>query len=459
MKIHRLSGLDKGFLLLEGPSQPFHQCSLAELDVSALPGGYSFEAIRDTLAERVRALPEFRAKLADSRLNLGTPVWVEDADFSIANHVRRMQVPDPGGPRELSAIAADLAATPMDRSRPLWDITVLEGISGKAPDENGRIALFIRTHHIFADGVSSGNMWAQLYADGDVATPAQAEGFGMVDKRRIVLGGLAQFLGRPWFLVRTVLPESIVGIIRTLRRRGQGQVMSSLFVAPPTPFNGDVSEQRDVAFAHLELSDVLAVKNKFGVKVNDVLAAIASGALRRYLAMEGALPTRSLIAVMPISIYDESRDSRNQFSPMIASMHTDAEDPVDRLKAIAEASSIAKDHSSAIGYTLLLDWTQFAPSILKTIVRLFRRSGIGKRQPIFNLSFSNVRGTQERILGAPIISNYPFGPVLTGVGLNITVSTLNDSVDIGFVACPRLLPNVWDLADGATIALKELLDA
>lgn len=459
MKIHRLGGFDATLLLFESASQPMHACSLAELDTSTMPGGYSFEAFRDTLLSRTRALPEFRAKLADSRLNLDTPVWVDDPDFDIDHHVHRIDVPAPGGRCELAEIAGHLAAKPLDRNRPLWDIWVIEGVSGVDPRASGRIAAVIRTHHVFADGVTAGDLWAQLYAsDVDAPPPDRVEGFGTVTRRRLALDGLMRFAARPWFLVAKVLPATIVGLVRTALRAARRQAMSAPFRAPRIPFNGNVSERRNVAYIRLSLQDVKTVKNKFGVKVNDVLLAVVSGAVRQFLVSRAALPTAPLIALVPVSVYDETSAVRNQFSPIWSSLHTHVADPAERLKAIAESSSVAKEHISAIGATLLQDWAHCAPSLPPAIMRVYAMSGLSKRRPVYSVSLSNVRGIQGQILGARIISNYPFGPVMNGAGLNITAASLNDNIDCGLIACPELLPELWELAEGMPLALKELLD-
>lgn len=454
----RVSGLDNWFLSLEGPAHPFHQCSLAILDVSRIPGGYSFEKFRDTLAARALALPGFRAKLADSPFNPDTPVWVDDRDFDVNRHIRRVDVPAPGGREELAAMVRPLVETPMDRRRPLWDLTVLEGVDGD-PASSGRIGLFIRTHHVFADGVSSANMWAQLYADGDTPPPPRTEQFGTISDTRMVLRGLRNVARRPWFLITEVLPRSAVASLRTVRRLRSRSEMAGLFMAPPTILNGRVGEDRVVAFAHLELRDVLAVKEKYGVKVNDVVAALTAAALRDYLLARAALPDKSLVARMPVSIYDATRLSRNQLITMGAKLHTGVADPVERLMAIARANSLAKEHVEAVGDTMLLDWADVIPGLLKWLVRLRILAALSRYRPVFNLSFSNVRGSQQRIVDAPIVANYPFGPVFMGAGLNVTVSALNDGLDFGFVACPNLLDDVWELADGVTAELDRLLAA
>jgi diacylglycerol O-acyltransferase / wax synthase len=458
--VHRLGGFDATMLIFESAVQPMHACSIAELDTSTMPNGYSFKAFRDTLSKRTKALPEFRAKLADSALNLDTPVWVEDFDFDIDRHVHRIELPAPGGRRELSDVVGRLAATRLDRDRPLWDISLIEGVSGVAPESSGRIAAVIRTHHVFADGLTAGNLWAQMYSGDAAATPEHVNGFGAIAKRDIAVDGLARFARRPWYLISHVLPAMLIALFRTLAMIVRRQpTMSAPFTAPRIPFNGDLSERRTVAWARLDLEDVKAVKNKFGVKVNDVLLAVVAGAARDFLLSRSALPEKPLISLIPMSIFDEKSASRNQFAPIWSSLHTHVTDPADRLKAIAASSSVAKEHSSAIGSTLLIDVSQFAPSLPPAIMRLYARVGLSSRRPVYNVSLSNVVGVQGEILGARIIANYPFGPVMNGAGLNVTAASLDGNIDFGLISCPELMPDLWDLAEGFPVALKELMDA
>ncbi|MHC9295732.1 WS/DGAT/MGAT family O-acyltransferase [Mycobacterium sp. LTG2003] len=457
MTIHRLAGIDTAFLRMEIAAQPLHSCSLAVLDVSALPGGYSFETFRAKLGAHAQLLPEFRAKLIDTRLNLGTPAWVDDPDFDIDRHVRRIEVAAPGGHIELCEVAARLVAEPMDRSQPLWDITIIEGMSGVDPCVSGRIAVLVRTHHVFADGVTSGDLWAKLY---DEAPPAkQAGGFGQWTARQVAIQGMGQAVRRPWFFLSSVLPRTVVALSRTIRRAKLRRAMSSWFIAPRTPFNGDIDSTREVAYVRIELKDIEAAKRKFGVKANDVLTAVVSGALVRYLKARSALPDKDLVAGIPVSHYDPTRAARNQLTPMFCSIHTSQADPLERVADIAKTNSIGQEHISAIGSALLEDWAQLVPTIFRNVVWFFAKTGIGKRQPPVNLTFSNVRGFQEHILGAPIVVNYPFGPIVNQIGLNITASTLNDAVGIGFVGCPTLIPDIWELAEAVPQSLEELLNA
>jgi len=160
--MERLSGLDASFLYIESETVPLHVCSIVELDTSTIPGGYAFERFRDDLALRVKAMPEFRAKLADSQLNLDHPVWVEDKDFDLSRHLQRIGLPSPGGRSELAEVCAHIAATPLDRSKPVWEMWVLEGVAGMDPHDGGPLALMIKVHHAAVDGVTATNLLAQL---------------------------------------------------------------------------------------------------------------------------------------------------------------------------------------------------------------------------------------------------------------------------------------------------------
>jgi WS/DGAT/MGAT family acyltransferase len=238
--------------------------------------------------------------------------------------------------------------------------------------------------------------------------------------------------------------------------------MAAPFAAPQTTFNAKVTGHRNVAFAQLDLEDIKTVKNHFGVKVNDVVMALVSGVLRRFLLDRGELPNSSLVAMVPVSVHDRSdRPGRNQVSGMFSKLGTDIEDPGERLKAIADANSVAKQHSAAIGATLLQDWTQFAaPAVFGVAMRVYASSSLTSR-PVHNLVVSNVPGPQIPLyfLGSEVKAMYPLGPIFHGSGLNITVMSLSGTLDVGLISCPELLPDLWDMADDFRVALDELLDA
>jgi WS/DGAT/MGAT family acyltransferase len=427
--LQRLSGLDASFLYLETPTQPLHVCSVLELDGSTIPGGYSFEGLREEMALRITAIPTFREKLANSFLNLDHPVWVEDEDFDVQRHLHRIGLPAPGGRAELAEICGHLAALPLDRRHPLWEMWVIEGLSGAGTRKRGRLAVMTKVHHAAVDGVTGANLMSQLCSVlPDAPPPEPVAASAEVNPLRIALGGLGRFASRPVKLATNVLPSTVTTVIETVRRVADGRAMASPFAAPHTPFNASITAHRNVAFAQLDFDDVKLVKNHFDVKVNDVVMALVSWALRRFMLDRDELPEASLVAMVPVSVHDRSdRPGRNQVSGMFSSLETQIEDPGERLRAIAAANTVAKEHSAAIGATLLQDWTQFAgPAVFGVAMRVYARSRLTE-SPVHNLVVSNVPGPQMPLyfLGAQVDAMYPLGPIFHGAGLNITVMSLN----------------------------------
>lgn len=463
--LQRLSGLDASFLYLETSTQPMHVCSVLELDPSTMPGGYSFAGLRDELAVRITAIPTFREKLVNSFLNLDHPVWVEDEEFDIERHLHRVGLPAPGSRLELAEITGHLASLPLDRRRPLWEMWVIEGLDGKDPRKGGRIAVMTKVHHAAVDGITGANIMSQLCTlEPDAPPPVPVEASQGTNPLRIAIGGLGRFATRPLHLATSVLPATLNTVVDTVKRvTGGGLSMAAPFAAPPTPFNASITAQRNIAFGEMDLADIKTVKDHFGIKVNDVVMALVSGVLRNYLLDRGELPEASLVAMIPVSVHDRSdRPGRNQVSGMFSSLHTEIDDPAERLVAIAAANMAAKEHSSAIGANLLQDWSQFAgPAVFGIAMRVYARSSLTESRPVHNLVVSNVPGPKDPLyfLGARVTALYPLGPIFHGAGLNITVMSLNGKLYVGLISCPQLLPDLWDMADGFGPALKELVAA
>ncbi|WP_066913481.1 WS/DGAT/MGAT family O-acyltransferase [Mycobacterium interjectum] len=461
--MQRLSGLDASFLYLETPSQPMHVCSIMELDTSTMPGGYTFDRLRDALSLRLKAMPQFREKLANSPLNLDHPVWVDDEHFDVDRHLHRIGSPPPGGRSELSEICGHIASLPLDRARPLWEMWVIEGVAGTDCHGDGRVAVMTKVHHAGVDGVTGANLISQLCAtEADAPAPEAVAGVGGGSGWQIAAGGLVRFASRPLQLAN-VLPQTVASVVATVRKTIEGQAMARPFAAPRTAFNARITGRRNIAYAQLDLEDVKKVKNHFGVKVNDVVMALVSGVLRQYLADRDALPDAPLVASVPVSVHGKTdRPGRNQVSAMFSSLHTDIADPVERMKAIAEANSVAKQHSSAIGASLLQDWSQFAaPAVFGIAMRLYASSRLTESAPVHNLVVSNVPGPQVPLylLGCEVKAMYPLGPIFHGSGLNITVMSLSGTLDVGLISCPELLPDLWGMADDFAVAMEELLTA
>lgn len=459
--MERLSGLDASFLYLETPSQLLHVCGLIIVDGSTVAGGYSFDALKRELASRIKAMPGFRRKLQDSFLNLDHPVWVDADDFDIDSHFHRIAVPAPGGEKELSELCADLAGTPLDRSRPLWEMWVIEGLA------DGRVAVMSKMHHATVDGITGANMMSQLCTLTPEAPPLDpalvAERVGGADLLSLAATGIASVARRPLRLLE-ILPSTIAVIPRWITRAREGRAMPVPFSAPRTSFNGTITGHRAIAYNQVALDDVKTVKNAFGVKVNDVVLAMVSGALRKYLAGNDELPESPLVGMVPVSVHGKSdRPGTNQVTGMFTDLATNIADPAERLRHIAEHSDIAKEHKDAISATLMQDWAQFSgANMFGVAMRAYAKLRLAEHHPVVhNLVISNVPGPPIPLyfLGARIDAMYPLGPVFHGAGLNITVFSLAGRLNIGLIACRELSPDLWDLSDDMATALAELVAA
>jgi len=457
----RLSGLDASFLYFENSAHLMHVCGLLTLDTSTMPEPYNFETFRDSVRNRLQNNPAFRRKLHDHLLNLDHPVWIHDEEFDIEHHVRRITVPAPGGDKELADVCGDIAGQPLDRTRPLWEFWVIEGLA------HGRIAVMTKMHHATVDGVSGASLVSELCSLEPSAPPIASAEHGppaaRPRDRDIVIDGLIGFAKRPLKFARLV-PGTIGVLPDWVQRARRGAAMPAPFTAPRTSFNGTVTGHRAVAFTRLNLDDVKEVKNTFGSTVNDVVLALCSGALRKYLGDRGELPDSSLVAMVPVSVHGKTkRGGTNKVSGMFSSLQSDIDDPVNRLAAIAAQNRIAKEHHQTLSASLLQDWAVFAaPNTFALAVRVYSRLRLADRHPVVhNLVVSNVPGPPMPIyfMGARITGFYPFGPVFHGAGLNITVLSNDGHIDIGIIACRELAPDLWQLADDMPIALDELLSA
>jgi diacylglycerol O-acyltransferase len=459
--MERLSGLDASFLYIESLNQHLHVCSILELDTSTVPGGYTFDRLREELVVRITAIPEFRAKLADSQFNLDYPVWVEDDAFDIDRHLNRIGLPSPGGRRELAEVCGHIASLPLDRGKPLWEMWVIEGVADTDPRAGGLLAVMTKVHHAAVDGVSGASLFSQLCTvKPEVPAPEPVEGTEMAGSLRIAAGGLIKVVSRPWQLAN-LLPTTVATIVKTLRRAHGGLTMAAPFAGPPTRFNVSISADRNIALAQLDLEDIKKVKNRFDITVNDVVMALCGAVLRWFLGDHDELPARSLVAMVPVSVHEKSdRPGHNQLSGMFCQLETNIRDPAQRLRAIARGDAAAKNHSSAINPTLLQDWAQLAArAVFGGVFRLMADSPlIGN--PVHNLIISNVAGPQAQLyfLGCEVEAMYPLGPLFHGCGLNITAMSLNGKLNVGVISCPELLPDPWRLVDDFDVALEELLE-
>lgn len=456
----RLSGLDASFLYFETSTQLLHVCGLVVVRPDSMPGGYTFAAMREEIGRRVAGVPQFRQKLRHVPLSLDHPVWVDDSDFDIERHVHRLALPAPGGEEELSELCGHLAGQPLDRSRPLWEMWVVEGLS------DGRVAVFAKMHHATVDGMSGMSLLAHLCSLEPEAEepPAEAARETSSPSELNLLGrAVLRTAGRPLQVAKLVAP-TVTALVGSIDRARKGTAMAAPLTAPRTPFNGTISGRRTIAFTELSLEEIKAVKNASASTVNDVVLTVCGGALRRYLQGRDALPESSLLATVPVSVRGKSEVAgANQVSALFARLGTDLEDPLERLKVVAEGNARAKEHNKAIPAAALQEWAELAaPRTFGMAVRLYSGLRLAEKHPVVhNLVISNVPGPPVPIyfVGALVEAMYPLGPIFHGAGLNITVISNAGRVHVGLIADAEMMPDLWDLAHAFEPELHELAAA
>ena len=464
--MQRLTGLDATFLYLETPSIHMHVASTAVFDPSTVPGGYSFEKVVELVESRLPLLPPFRRRLKEVPFQLHHPLWIEDPDFDIENHVHRAALPAPGGAQELADFAADVFSRPLDRTRPLWEMYVVEGL------EHGHIASITKTHHSAIDGVSGAELTVNLLdlqpEPAEIPPPQTPwEPDRIPSDFELVAYALNSLARQPFKAAKAVRRTALAALnIRRRNRLPDTVPPPAPFSAPHTPFNVSIDGRRRFAFTEIPLDEVKMVKNALGGTVNDVVLALCAGALRNYLLGHGALPEKGLVAMVPISVRSEDQKGAmgNRVSSMLTGLATDLEDPVERLRVISAGTRQAKEQDKAIGADTLMDWTEFAaPALAARAARLYSRTKVADRlrRPLFNVTISNVPGPPFPLYcaGSRMVALYPMGPIADGAALNITVMSYMESMYFGLVAGRDAVPDVSDLAHGLNQSLDELKKA
>jgi diacylglycerol O-acyltransferase / wax synthase len=479
--VRQLTGLDTSFLNLETPTTYGHVSGLAIFDPSTASLPATLDDVKALIQERIHLLPPYRRRLVEVPFGLDHPYWIEDPDFDLDFHVRHMGLPPPGDRRQLAEQVARIVARPLDRSRPLWELYVIEGLEG------GLVAQLTKIHHCAIDGVSGAEMLTTLL---DIAPeprkvdpprrawrpepqPTELEmwlrgvwavagtprkGFRLARKGIRHLPALSRSLG-----FGPLPGESLLN--RAIGRRPDPMLSQETNPTPHTIFNAKITPHRRFAFGSLSLEEVKEIKKLRGVTVNDVVLALCAGALRRYLEARRALPAEPLVAMVPVSVRTEEQKGSfgNQVSSMTASLHTHVGDPLQRLDRIHESMRVAKEQHQALPATLLQDFAQFAPpAVAARAARVIAPAAVANWMEVpFNVVISNVPGPQFPLygFGAKLVANYPVSAINDGVGLNITVQSYNGSLDFGVISCRELVPDVWDLIDYLRDALDELKEA
>lgn len=482
----QLSGLDTAFLNMETDATFGHVSQLMLFEADGFHGGRPLEAVRAHFAARIYAHAPFCRRLVEVPMGLDRPYWIDVGEVDLEFHVRHIGVPPPGEDTQLADQIAWIIERPMDRSRPLWELYVIEGLA------NGQVALLLKLHHATIDGQSGMAMFRSLLDDRPdapapppappPATEAEPENWELFARAWFaMLRSPARALSQQWNGLRA--GANLLGsraAAPAAEALGQawedawsrwwsGDAFDALAVpavtAPATPLNGSISAHRRVAFLETSLDTLKAIRRAADCTLNDVVMTVCGGALRRYLQRHDALPDRPLIAMVPVSVRtgEETETYSNQVSAMLGELATDEPDPAKRLARVSRAMQSAKELHNAIPARLLQDFSRFAsPAVAAQAARTVARLRLADRMaPVCNVVISNVPGPRERLYlaGAELAALIPVSTVGEGLALNMTVVSYRDRLDFGYVACRERVPDLWALMDDTRAAIDELAAA
>ena len=471
--MERLSGMDAAFVAMETPTMHLHVAAVMVLDPTEQdPGAMArphFERMRSVVEERIHLVPPLRRRVARVPFGLHHPVWVDDARFDIDYHLRRSSLPAPGGPGDLATHVADIVGRPLDAERPLWEMHLVEGL------ESGHVAVVPKVHHALFDGTAGAEVMSSFmdlepvprvvpppsrpWRPEPQPTEAELMGWAMSSMLRQPERALSS-LRRTFTAARDISERN-----RRLREEDELEPPPAPFRAPRTSLNGAISPHRRVAFAEVSLDDVRAVRRVFGGTVNDVVLAAVAGALRRLLSERGERLDESLVAMVPVSRRSDLDHGTlgNKVSAMLVSLATAIADPVERLTTIAAGSRLAKAQARVLSDDLIRGWAQLAfPALSARVARLCGNlRAFDHLPPLFNVLVSNVVGPDVTLwcAGSKLVAWYPIGPIIEGVGLNVTVASYMSTLYAGLLACRELVPEVDDVAAHLSDGFGELVKA
>jgi WS/DGAT/MGAT family acyltransferase len=467
----QLSGADSMFLQFERGNNVMHVASLAIYDPSTAPGGgVRFKDVLRFFASRLEQFPQFRRRLVRVPLALDRPYWVEDSCFDVEFHVRHIALPHPGDWRQLCIQVARLHSRALDRSRPLWEAYVIEGLHNVPGVPAGSFALYCKMHHAIIDGESGTELLKAMHSLspealdlGEEETDKLTEGhsprlaelyslallhgverlpslakFSLTTARR--LAGLgAGAMGSLASLGSGMLPQ-----LRTLLSGDLSPLLSKL--PPQTRFSGNVSAHRVFEAVGLPLAEFKPIRAAVGGStLNDLFLAIVGGALNKYLGAKGELPDTSMIAMVPMTLRgaDKGGDRGNQVGFTMMPVYSEIADPLERLHAISESTLTSKRVTDAVGKEFARDLLEHLPApVSETLLRNVRLPGVG-------LIVSNVRGPDVPLYmaGARLVNYAPISIAIDGMGLNVTGFSYHGTMWICAVSCRDMLPDPAFFAD------------
>lgn len=464
--MERLGPLDSMFVALETNRWPMHLTGVLVLAPEADAAPLTYERVKERFAERLPRLTPMRRRLVEVPFGIDRAYWAEDPEFDLDRHFHHAAVPEPGTDREVAEFAGRIADEPLDRSKPLWECWFLEGL------EAGRKALVLKIHHSCIDGMGGLILFDDLFdpvGGSEQESPPSPTEQPPPDRIPSELALLAR--STPDLLlwpirVAVSIGRIAIGLERARERPHDDTARDDSPAAPRTIFNGDIPGRahRTLAIASVSLEQVQAVKDAYGATVNDVALTIVGGALRRFLEARGELTDAPIVVANPVSLRPVGDlAAGNRLSLIFPSLHTDIEDPVERLRAIHTATTATKAAHRASGDEMFEQIAGlFSPGFVTSVSQLYGATHLARRhRPFFNGLVSNVAGPQEErfFCGARVVEMAGVALLYEGVGLFIALVSVANRIHFSITGARELTPDLWPLADGIRAELERLTEA
>lgn len=456
--VDRLSPEDASFLYLEDPSTPMHVGGVAIFRETE--AGFDYDRLVKLIRDRIALAPRYRQKIKHVPGNLGAPVWVDDAHFDVTFHVRRSALPRPGTDAQLRELTARIMARPLDRTRPMWEMYLVEGLKGR------RFAILTKSHHTIVDGIMSVDIGQVILDDAPVADLASDPLWRPErepSKAELLVGAAGEQIKSPAMAVQTVRKgvDDVTSAVADVGKSLLGLMSAAVSVARAPaggPLNFEISEQRRFAMANMKLNDFKAIRNAHGGTVNDVILAVITGALRAWLLARGErVNSRSeVMALVPVSVEPSfDQESPGDVQPFLVPLPVGEADPVVRLSRISFEMYRHRESSRLVGAEALATIAGFAPP---TLHALGARLGADITQRVYNVVITNVPGPQTPLYvgGAQMVAAYPVVALTRGHGLSLGLTSYNGGVFFGLNADRDGIADVDDLAECLREALEEL---
>lgn len=461
----QLSGIDATFLYMETDQTPMHVAGLTLYDLPKGFKGSFHKHFTEFFKGRVHLIPIFGMKLAKAAFELDHPGWIDAGELDFDYHIQSAKLPKPGTMKQLEDMVAELHSTTLDRSKPLWQFTIIEGIEGR------QAALYSKVHHAAVDGGAGMVITQALYdvteeprevepakPKPEVRVPTQPE------RAILTLHDIVSNVARQQLTMMESVPKMMSQLTDLLAPLLSGKAGLPQLLAPRTPFNVTVQAKRSYAARSISLPDIKAICKARGAKVNDVVMAITSGAVRKYLMQKQKLPDAALVAFVPISMREMGNtDINNQVFGMNVPLATNYGDPLKRLKKIQQESGSSKMLASGAKDVAPSDFTIVgAPTLLPGLMQLYGTSKLADVLPSpVNMCISNNMGPPFPLFcaGAKVTALYPVSIATHGCALNVTVQSYLDHLDFGITADYNAVPDVDQLADLLVASYEELKTA